>query len=97
MVAVSGAPHYVCCCAGAGWGGCIIALVPEDKVAAFRQQLMDLYYCPLVGKGAVSAHDLALCVFDSSPSAGASVQRIGPQPAGQQGAAGVAVVGPAVA
>lgn len=84
-------------CAGAGWGGCIIALVPEDKVAAFKQQVIDQYYSPLVAKGAVSAHDLPLCVFDSSPSAGASVQRIGPQSAGHEGEAGAAVEDPALA
>lgn len=74
-------------CAGAGWGGCIVALVPQEQVPAFQQQLIEQYYEPLLRKGSVTEQDMPLCVFASSPSAGAAVKRLPPKQACPQPAA----------
>lgn len=50
-----------------------MALVPQEKVPAFKQQLIQHYYEPLVSQGVVSEADLPCCLFASSPSGGAAV------------------------
>lgn len=51
---------------GAGWGGCIVALVPNEIVPAFRAHLTENYY---------EAHGLIAnaAIIESTPSAGAGV------------------------
>lgn len=52
--------------------------MPQEQVPAFQQQLIGQYYGPLLRKGRVTEQDMPLCVFASSPSAGAAVKRLRP-------------------
>jgi N-acetylgalactosamine kinase len=61
--------------AGAGWGGCIVALVREQQVQAFTEQLRQQYYLPRVQAGLLQAEQVAACCFMSTPAAGARVWR----------------------
>jgi galactokinase len=40
--------------AGAGWGGCTVSLVQEDKVAGFLEQLRANYFSKCLADGRVS-------------------------------------------
>ena len=73
--------------AGAGWGGCIVALVPQEKVPAFKEQLIQQYYQPLVSQGVISETELPFCLFASSPSSGAAVIKPGSKAAAVRAAA----------
>ena len=64
--------------AGAGWGGCIIALVPESEVEAFKQQVYTSYYKPLKASGVSTQQQVGSCLFATSPSAGAQVTQLHP-------------------
>jgi len=61
---------------GAGWGGCIVALVQDSRVEAFKQQLVQQYYQPLVSKGVIMEQELPQCLFATSPAAGARVTQL---------------------
>lgn len=61
--------------AGAGWGGCIVALVREEQVQAFVEQLRQQYYLPRVQAGRLQAEEVEACCFMSTPAAGARVWR----------------------
>lgn len=61
---------------GAGWGGCVVALVKEEEVDSFISTLKESYFEPLVKKGKIKEQDLDLYVFASKPSAGAAVLKL---------------------
>lgn len=61
---------------GAGWGGCVVALVKEEEVDSFISALKETYYKPLLERGKIKEEDLDLYVFASKPSAGAAVLKI---------------------
>ncbi|CAK9254693.1 unnamed protein product [Sphagnum jensenii] len=61
---------------GAGWGGCVVALVKENEVPSFITALKEVYYYPKVKKGSIKIEDLDLYVFDSKPSGGAAILRL---------------------
>ncbi|KAG0559692.1 hypothetical protein KC19_10G123600 [Ceratodon purpureus] len=61
---------------GAGWGGCVVALVKEEEVDSFISALKESYFQPLVKKGKIKEEDLDLYVFASKPSAGAAVLKL---------------------
>jgi len=54
---------------GAGWGGCIVALVAEDRAGAFVDEIRQKYYTP---KG-VSQEEVERAVFVTGPGAGAQL------------------------
>ncbi|EFA83438.1 galactokinase [Heterostelium album PN500] len=54
---------------GAGWGGCVISLVPTDKLAAFTEQIEQQYYSKLNKLPAEKSSYL----FSTTPSSGASI------------------------
>lgn len=66
----------LCVHVGAGWGGCIIALVQVSRVEAFKQQLVQQYYQPLVSTGVIMEQELPQCVFATSPAEGARVTQL---------------------
>jgi len=57
---------------GAGWGGCIVALVAEEKAEAFVKELKERYY---PGKG-VSQEEASRAVFITGPGAGAQLWKV---------------------
>jgi N-acetylgalactosamine kinase len=61
---------------GAGWGGCVVALVKENEVPSFITALKEVYYYPKVKKGSIKIEDLDLYAFDSKPSGGAAILRL---------------------
>lgn len=58
---------------GAGWGGCTVSLVPEDKVEGFIKALVDGYYQPLIAAGRLSSEALPETVFATKPACGGGV------------------------
>ncbi|EFJ30960.1 hypothetical protein SELMODRAFT_144964 [Selaginella moellendorffii] len=58
---------------GAGWGGCVVALVHEASVPAFILSLKEGFYNSRIQKGIVKPESLGLYVFASKPSSGAAV------------------------
>jgi len=61
---------------GAGWGGCVVALVKEEDVDSFISSLKKSYYEPLVKRGKIKEEDLDLYIFASKPSAGAAILKL---------------------
>jgi len=57
---------------GAGWGGCIVALVAEEKAETFVKELKEKYYH---NKG-VTQDEASKAVFITGPGAGAQLWRI---------------------
>jgi galactokinase len=55
---------------GAGWGGCIVALVPLSKVDAFIAGIKEDYYQNLE---AAKGKDLNGFIFKTGPGAGAYI------------------------
>lgn len=51
---------------GAGWGGCIVVLVPNEIVPTFRAHLTENYY-------EARGLDAKAAIIESTPSAGADV------------------------
>lgn len=43
---------------GAGWGGCTVSLVNQDRVGPFMQQLTAKYFAPLLEKGTVTGAEM---------------------------------------
>lgn len=72
----------------------MIALVQQQDVEAFKQRIHDSYYKPLVAQGVITDQDVPLCLFATSPSAGAQVtkQRLSPEDSPAAGAAQAAAV-----
>jgi galactokinase len=56
---------------GAGWGGCSVSLVAEDKVEAFIKNVKELYYAKFTKTNAEL--DLDECIFATYPGSGAGV------------------------
>lgn len=58
---------------GAGWGGCTVSLVPDNKVAAFITTVKQQYYAPLVAEGRVKEEALDECIFATKPACGGGI------------------------
>ena len=58
---------------GAGWGGCIVALVPTDHVDVFIKGLVDDYYSTL---DAAKGRKQSEFVFPTRPGGGAEIYKI---------------------
>lgn len=58
---------------GAGWGGCVVALVKESLVPQFILNLKEQFYQSRIEKGAINKNELGLYVFASKPSSGAAI------------------------
>ncbi|KAG8012735.1 N-acetylgalactosamine kinase [Nibea albiflora] len=54
---------------GAGWGGCAVSMVPEDKVESFLQAVRESYYLPDPRRAAMEKQSL----FVSKPGGGAAI------------------------
>ncbi len=61
--------------AGAGWGGCIVALLKDTDAIAFIAQLRDGYYRKALAAGQLDDSRLAAAIFMTKPSHGASCIR----------------------
>ena len=61
---------------GAGWGGCMVALVKEADVGPYIQALKDRFFQKHVASGELDATDLDSVVFASGPCPGASWGRM---------------------
>ncbi|CAM6084485.1 unnamed protein product [Calypogeia fissa] len=61
---------------GAGWGGCVVALVEESSVPGFISSLKDEFYQSRIDKQLIKAEDLGTYVFASKPSGGAAILKI---------------------
>lgn len=57
---------------GAGWGGCIVALVPPEKLESYIASIKDQYFLNLV---AAQDRDLNELVFPTQPGGGAIVYK----------------------
>jgi len=53
---------------GAGWGGCVVSLVPADKLQGFISSMNAAYYNKPSPAAVVSD-----CLFASQPGAGAAL------------------------
>ncbi|KAF3784977.1 Galactokinase [Nymphaea thermarum] len=58
---------------GAGWGGCVVALVKEAIVPEFILNLKEAFYQSRIDKGIIGNNDLGQYVFASKPSSGAAI------------------------
>ena len=56
---------------GAGWGGCMVALVPDDqeKLSKFVSPILKKYYAPFK----LDKDQLTSAMFVTKPGAGASI------------------------
>eukprot|EP00249_Psilotum_nudum_P010289 c22453_g1_i1 orf=282-1847(-) len=61
---------------GAGWGGCVVALVRENAVPSFILSLKEAFYQLRIEKGLINRNDLGLYVFASKPSGGAAILKL---------------------
>jgi galactokinase len=59
--------------AGAGWGGCVVALLPAAEATAFMQQVQQQFYEPAVAAGRLAREQLQSCLFMTVPAGGAEV------------------------
>lgn len=55
---------------GAGWGGCMVAMVKEEKVEEYKKLLIKEYYSQ---EPAAKDKDINLVLFNSQPSPGACI------------------------
>lgn len=53
---------------GAGWGGCVVSLVPADKLQTFMSSVRASYYADPSRAGIVTE-----CLFASEPGDGAAL------------------------
>jgi galactokinase len=58
---------------GAGWGGCTVSLVPEDKVEQFIKDVSEKYYFKKFPDLKNNAKALEDTIFSSRPSMGAAI------------------------
>ncbi|WIA29079.1 hypothetical protein OEZ86_011590 [Tetradesmus obliquus] len=58
---------------GAGWGGCVVALLPAAGAPAFMQQVAQQFYEPAVAAGKLAREQLQACLFMTVPARGAEV------------------------
>ncbi|GJP63152.1 hypothetical protein CLOP_g20226 [Closterium sp. NIES-67] len=61
---------------GAGWGGCVVALLLAQQADSFVEQLKADYYAPKISADTITAADLPTCVFASHPAAGAALLKL---------------------
>ncbi|RDX87546.1 Galactokinase, partial [Mucuna pruriens] len=61
---------------GAGWGGCVVALVKESIAPQFILDLKERFYQSRVDKCDISKNDIDLYVFASKPSSGAAIFKL---------------------
>ncbi|KAJ7523644.1 hypothetical protein O6H91_18G056800 [Diphasiastrum complanatum] len=61
---------------GAGWGGCVVALVKETSVLSFILSLKEKFFHSRTEKGLIKSDNLGLYVFASKPSSGAAVLKL---------------------
>uniref|UniRef100_A0A8C9WUS1 Galactokinase 2 n=1 Tax=Sander lucioperca TaxID=283035 RepID=A0A8C9WUS1_SANLU len=54
---------------GAGWGGCAVSMVPDEKVESFLQAVSEAYYLPDPRRAAMEKQSL----FVSKPGGGAAI------------------------
>lgn len=54
---------------GAGWGGCAVSMVPDEKVESFLQAVRESYYLPDPRRAAMEKQSL----FVSKPGGGAAI------------------------
>lgn len=54
---------------GAGWGGCAVSMVPDEKVDSFLQAVRESYYRPDPRRAAMEKQSL----FVSKPGGGAAI------------------------
>lgn len=54
---------------GAGWGGCAVSMVPDEKVESFLQAVREAYYLPDPRRAAMEKQSL----FVSKPGGGAAI------------------------
>ena len=59
---------------GAGWGGCIVALLSTDKVSDFLEGMKADYYQDLEAAKALS--NSSAYIFPSQPGSGARIYRV---------------------
>eukprot|EP01132_Coremiostelium_polycephalum_P005963 gene5963-7426_t len=57
---------------GAGWGGCVISLVPTNAVEQFKQQIQSEYYEKCIDPLKLPSHQNSY-FFSTNPSKGASI------------------------
>ena len=57
---------------GAGWGGCMVAMVREDSVDTFLQHLKETYYRPRN----IPEDIIKTALFVTKPGSGASITNI---------------------
>ena len=57
---------------GAGWGGCMVAMVREDQVDSFINHLKETYYRPRN----IPEEKIKTALFVTKPGAGASIINI---------------------
>jgi len=60
---------------GAGWGGCIVALVPEETVKDYIDGLKSKYYANQTNYSVIS-QDLEKLIFPTEPGSGAQIFRL---------------------
>eukprot|EP00210_Caulerpa_lentillifera_P002957 g2824.t1 len=58
---------------GAGWGGCVVALVSENQQNLFIQNVKDVFYGKRIQNQIITEADLDTCIFATKPSAGGAV------------------------
>ncbi|KAG6541475.1 hypothetical protein Mapa_017149 [Marchantia paleacea] len=61
---------------GAGWGGCVVALVDTGSVPSFIQSLKRDFFRSRIDSGAIREQDLNDYVFASKPSGGAAILKL---------------------
>ncbi|BBN15817.1 N-acetylgalactosamine kinase [Marchantia polymorpha subsp. ruderalis] len=61
---------------GAGWGGCVVALVDAGSVPSFIQSLKRDFFRSRIDSGAIREQDLNDYVFASKPSGGAAILKL---------------------
>lgn len=59
---------------GAGWGGCIVALLSTDKVGSFLDGMKEDYYQDLAAAKTFS--NSSAYIFPSQPGSGAKVYQV---------------------
>jgi len=58
---------------GAGWGGCVVALVAKDAVESVINSVRETFYKSRIESGVVDADELSSVLFATMPSTGAAI------------------------
>ena len=62
---------------GAGWGGCVVALVKQDAVKKVLARVKEAFFDVRIKSGALRSEDLGQMLFASLPSSGAAILKGG--------------------